>query len=323
MLLRLVDHAGDGLIPANPVRYKPPAEAAPNFWFVHAAYSYYQASKDVDAWRNKFLPVIKRIAQTLIAEGLEDIAMTDAGLVRGMGKSESYPMAFNALWYSTLAMLAEELAKAGDRSASHFDRLAARFRRSFVKMFLCARHSCLCQPLVQQSPGHDNLSFVPDPDQLLFIVLPFSPLARTKQRQVVDSLKAANVADMGMRLPWTLNVENTEKGRGGRRPEVVSPLYLAWLAEALVKSREASADAVGQANVWMKSLAAFDEEHDGQLAWLYELRLRNAPPPPSAESPTAPPSPKCRSNLALVAAFSRRKLAQKRRLVRAASKMKH
>lgn len=275
VLLRLTDFAGEGLIPFGPTRYKPPADGATNLWFTHAAYAYYQASGDVDTWRQTLLPVAKRIAQALVSNGLGDITMTDAGLLlRGPAKSECYPMALNALWYALLTMLAEELSKLGDRSAQHFALLAGRFRRSFAKIFMCPAHGCLCEPRVQQSPTHDKPSFVPDPDQLLFVVLPFSPLARTRQRQVVDSLKAANVSDVGLRVPWTLNVEAGDRGRPGRKPEIVSPLYLAWLAEALVKARDGSPEALRQAQAWLASLVSFGEEHDGHLAWLYELRTQ-------------------------------------------------
>ena len=273
VLLRLVDFAGDGLIPLGPIRFKPPADGATNLWFVHAAYTYYRASEDQDTWRKTLLPVVKRIAQAFISNGLGDITMTDAGLLlRGPAGSECYPMALNALWYLLLSLLAEELPKVGDASGHHFDLLAGRYRRSFAKTFLCAAHECLCEPRVQRNAAHDKPSFVPDPDQLLFVVLPFSPLARTKQRMVVNTLKAAHVSDMGMRVPWTLNVEAWDKGRPGRKPEIVSPLYLAWLAEALVKAHDGAPEALRQAQAWMASLAAFGEENEGHLAWLYEMR---------------------------------------------------
>jgi hypothetical protein len=273
VLLRLVDQAGGELIPSHAMRFKPPVDGATNLWFGHAAYAYFRASEDVETWRKTLLPVCKQIAQALISNGLGDTTMTDAGLLlRGPVQSECYPMAPNALWYAMLAMLDEELKRVGDRSARHFELLAGRFRRSFSNVFLCDRHGCLCEPQVRASAAHDKPNFVPDPDQLLFVVLPFSPLARTKQRTLVDRLKAASVSDVGLRVPWKLNVEAGDKGRVGRKPEIVSPLYLAWLAEALVKARNGAPDAIRQAQAWMASVVSFGDEHDGHLAWLYELR---------------------------------------------------
>jgi hypothetical protein len=273
VLLRLVDYAGLGVVPSHPGKYKPPADAATNFWFAHAAYAYAQASGDRATWENALLPLVKRIAQTLISSSLGDTTMTDAGLVvESGGKDGISPLGLNVLWFSMLTMLSEELAKAGDGSASHFDRLAGRFRRSFVKAFWCAPHQCLCEPRAQAAAGHYRANFVPAPDQLLAVVLPFSPVAQTKQRQIVASLKAANVSELGMRVPWTLNVEAGDRVRSGRKPEIVSPLYLAWLAEALLKVSDGSPEAVAQADQWMQSLNSFEAENDGHLAWLYELR---------------------------------------------------
>jgi hypothetical protein len=272
VLLRLVDYAGLGVVPSHPGKYKPPADAATTFWFAHAAYAYVRASGDRATWDNALLPLVKRIAQTLISSSLGDTTMTDAGLVVESAAKDAYPLGLNTLWYSTLTMLAEELAKVGDASGSHFDRLAGRFRRSFAKMFWCAPHQCLCDPRSKAAAGHYKVTFVPAPDQLLAVVLPFSPVAQTKQRQIVASLKAANVSDLGMRVPWTLNVEAGERARSGRRPEIVSPLYLAWLAEALLKVSDGSAEALAQADGWMNSLKSLEAENDGHLAWLYELR---------------------------------------------------
>jgi len=276
VLQHLVDFAGSGVIPAQPVKYKAPADAGANLWFIHAAHAYWRATGDTALWRNALLPLAKRIALELITNGLGEVAMTDDGLLAGGPPTdEHYPMALNALWYWTLMMLAEELESLGDRGAAHFALLAGRYRRSFAKLYWCGRHNCLCELRVQHGPSHEKTTFVPDPDQLLFVLLPVAPVGRAKQRQIVERLRAANVSELGMRVPWTLHVETGDRsgsGRPGRKPEIVSPLYLAWLAEALVKVHYGAPDAVAQARAWMGSLAAFEEEHDGQLAWLYELR---------------------------------------------------
>src|SRR6185437_2265351 len=95
----------------------------------------------------------------------------DGLLSLGEGSAQK-PVGLNALWFSVMSLLAEELTRVKDPMDDHFDRLAGRFRRSFTKLFWCDAHRCLCEPRVQM--GVDHLRWHADPDQLLAVVLPFS-----------------------------------------------------------------------------------------------------------------------------------------------------
>jgi glycogen debranching enzyme len=129
--------------------------------------------------------------------------MNDGGLLLASGKgADPAALARNALWYNALAILAEELRKVGDHTGDHFDRLAGRFRRSFMKSFWCEPHQSFCDATERQREDHAAAPLAAfNPDQLLLLILPMSAIPRTKQRQIVDLLRQRQLAPLGLRIP--------------------------------------------------------------------------------------------------------------------------
>ena len=183
----------------------------------------------------------KRIVQAFISEkGMDGIWMDDSGMLAGLvrrGRRNAAlenPLRINALWYVALEATGTALRGLGpmgagvkDPSGDHFERLAGRFRRAFTKDYWCERHQRVCPPEVRQGEDHGDL---PDAEQLLFMLLPCSPMARTKQLGVLKQMEERALAPVGL---WVRD------GKGG---VVESLLHRAWLAQALGLLAETAAD---------------------------------------------------------------------------------
>jgi hypothetical protein len=187
------------------------------------------------------LPMCKRIVQEFISEkGMDGIWMDDGGLLAGLarrGRKNAALMAslrLNALWYAALEATGMALrglppmsAAPKDPSGDHFERLAGRFRRAFTKAYWCEEHQRICPRESRQGNLHDDL---PDAEQLLLMVLPASPMARTKQIGVLKQMETRALGPVGV---W---VRHREHGL------VESLLHRAWLAQALGNLADSETD---------------------------------------------------------------------------------
>ena len=269
VLGRFSQLAGAGVLPASLKKKNAPPDALGNLWFLQTAYAAHRVLGDDLLWRETLLPLLKRIVQGVVTGLFPDTRMNDGGLLLTTGKgADAASLVRNALWYNALGILAEELRKVGDHTGDHFDRLAGRFRRSFLKSFWCEPHQSFCAPEARQREDHAPPPTPPTPlpmlhpDQLLLMILPVSAIPRTKQRQIVDTIRQNQRAPLGVRL--------TLPAKGKAAPTLVeSPLYLAWLAEAHMLSSDAPA-AIGEALTWLTPAhQLLGDEGQGQLARYY------------------------------------------------------
>lgn len=253
-LIDLSQMAKHAFLPAR-VDRQGKSDLLATLWFAHTAYAYTRATNDAATWQEVFLPLIKRAVQTLISEGCENVRMDDGGLLSPGSDADTgvtpLSMGFNALWYSTLAMLAEELSSIKDHAGDHFERLAGRFRRSFTKAYWCSAHGWLCDPEQQKTDEHGG-SPLPDPAQLLIAILPFSPIPRTKQRQVVLAIRDRALVAAGVRVP----VSSRDVALPAHVGEIASPLYLAWLIDGFIKTSDFPQRAIDEARPWLAKLPA-------------------------------------------------------------------
>jgi hypothetical protein len=194
------------------------------------------------------IPMCKRIIQHFISdEGMEGVRMDDSGMLAGVEGNKkpcealSAPLRLNALWYTALESTGQAL-RAGkylgtatrlplhkDPSGDHFERLAGRFRRAFSKMYWCEDHDRICPPELRGEADHgrgEGSQRLPDVEQLLLMVLPVSPLPRTKQREVLAELESRTPGSMGILM------QHAEHGL------VESPLHRAWLAQAVANTAD-------------------------------------------------------------------------------------
>ena len=254
VLLKLASLAKHAFLPARIDRAGHPDLLA-TLWFANTAYAYRRAADDSATWQEVFLPLTKRAVQTLISDGCAKIRMDDGGMLSPAGRGDTgvtpLSMGYNALWYSTLAMLTEELNSIKDHASDHFERLAGRFRRSFTKAYWCSAHGWLCDPEQQKSAEHGG-SPLPDPGQLLIATLPFSPIPRTKQRQVVLAIRDRALAAGGVRVP----ASSRDAALPAHTGEITSPLYLAWLIDAFIKTSDFPQRAIDEALPWLAHLPA-------------------------------------------------------------------
>lgn len=220
-----------------------------NLWFIQASYTYFVASQDEETWQKTLLPFAKHIAQGVISDVFASTHMDDGGLL-GATKSKTkdsspFPaLQLNILWYNAISILSEEYRRLNDHAADHFDRLAARFRRSFLKIYWCEAHSCLCDPA---DPVHTSSSPRFDPFQVLAVILPFTAVPYTKQRALAEFLRDRVRTPLGLALPphWAPSTSDAP---------VLSTLALVWLAEARLKTFEPRARAAADARDWLTDL---------------------------------------------------------------------
>lgn len=204
-------------------------------WFTRAAWLYHQQSNDPDAWRQTLLPAIRQAAQDFISA--QPPKMNDGGLLVDTESGLS-GVALNALWYNMLMILATELK--GEPAADHFDRLAGRFRRSFLKLYWQG-----------DMLGEQGCSESPDGSQLLAATLPHSAVPRTKQRQLVTVVAQRLAAEAPV-------------------------LHRIWLAEAVWIVGEKSATACNEARTIMTKVAAGTLDETAQAESARVLHLLSA-----------------------------------------------
>ena len=220
-----------------------------NLWFIQTSYAYYVASHDEPTWQNTLLPFAKHVAQGVISDVFQSTHMDDGGLL-GAGKAKARPnspfpaLQLNILWYNAISIISQEYRRLNNHAADHFDRLAARFRRSFLKIYWCDAHSCLCDPA---DSVHTSSSPRFDPYQVLAVILPFTAVPYTKQRALVEFLRDRVRTPLGLTVPphWTPSTSAAP---------LLSTLALVWLADGRLKTFEPRARAAADAREWLTEL---------------------------------------------------------------------
>ena len=208
-------------------------------WFIRAAHLFAKAGGDAALVTEKLLPLTKKILQELISSaGVGDVRMDDGGLL--VGPVGSAALRLNALWYSALETSAADFKAVLDPVGDHFERLAGRFRRSFVKAYWCEAHGSICTPESRPAgegtaTGMDDHGVMPNADQLTLTFLPASPIPRTKQRQLLQVVRSKSLGTVGVR------VNHPKYG------VVESPLHRAWMALGLIASADQPGPAMNEA----------------------------------------------------------------------------
>lgn len=240
VMLALADLAEAGYLPRR-AQDKSVPDIQATLWFIQTGFTYYSHTRDDAAWETHLLPRMKRIGQNLIGDGIAGTRMGDGGLLElGTDAPAGESLVVNILWDSTLAILAEELHRAGDAAGDHFERLGGRFKRSFLKTFWSEREGAL------RTPG-EIAAALPEPRQLLATVLPASSIPRTKLRQMVDFVRQRGLTPLGVRVgPREFSSPDAE---------AVCPCYLIWLAEGHVRTSDTPANAVAEAMELLRPLS--------------------------------------------------------------------
>ena len=238
------------------------ADPVAGLWFIRAAHLFAKAGGDTALVAEKLRPLSKKVLQELIlSAGVGDVRMDDGGLL--VGPAGSSALRLNALWYSALETCAADLKTVRDHAGDHFERLAGRFRRSFVKAYWCDTHGCICPPEVRPPvdpavPPSDDHGTLPEADQLLLTLLPTSPIPRTKQRQLLGVVRNSAPGAIGVK------VNHPKHGI------VESPLHRAWMALGIVASADQPAPAQADAAAFAAPLLALRAvAHSGGIPAFY------------------------------------------------------
>src|SRR5947208_2534275 len=208
---RVVDH---GMLPNRfPDAGGPPdyttADAA--LWYVEAIRAYHEATGD-DALLREIFPRIEDIVRChregtrhgialdpgdgLLAAGEPGVQLTwmDAKVDgRVVTPRTGKPVEINALWYNALRAMAA-FARRLQKPAEPWDDAAAHANAGFER-FWNERSGC-CYDVLDGPDGHDDTL---RPNQLLAVALPESPLARERQRRVVDVCARHLLTSYGLR----------------------------------------------------------------------------------------------------------------------------
>jgi predicted glycogen debranching enzyme len=303
VLVTFANVAADGLIPNHfddntNVAYFNSIDAS--LWFIHAAFQYYHAGGDKEAFNRQLLPIIRWIIESyhngtrfdtradddgLITSGSEETQLTwmDAkcdgtALTSRHGKA----VEINALWYNNLCHLAQFYADDDTEAAKHYHSMADKVEAGFIKAF------------ANEITGYLNDCVRPDgsidatlrPNQIFAVSLPFSPLPLEWQKKVVDTVREKLLTPYGVR---TLESSDSRykgqyTGPSNQRDEAyhqgtVWPYLMGPFIESYLKVNDFSNDSRKKAAEFIEPLLRHFAE-DGCLGQISEIFDGDAPHKP-------------------------------------------
>jgi predicted glycogen debranching enzyme len=196
----------------------PSAGAAPEYntvdatlWYFQAIYAYFQKTgnrdflrflypklEDIVRWhiRGTRYQIRMDPADQLISAGQSGVQLTwmdakvgDWVVTPRIGK----PVEINALWYNALCILAA-FATELDQNPQEYTSLANQVAASFQRFWIKNRGYCYD---VLDGPDGNDPSL--RPNQLLAVSLPYNPLTKDQQRQLVDACQSRLLTSYGLR----------------------------------------------------------------------------------------------------------------------------
>ncbi len=193
-----------------------------SLWYIHAAIEYVNTSGDYKAWDSWLGAACKQVIDAylrgteygircggdgLIAAGGPDTQLTWMDAACGApGSAERVvftprhgkAVEINALWHSALVGMAERFADSDRATAAHYEKLAGRVRRAFVKVFWDPRNHLIDHVWTDdQGVAHPDDSI--RPNQIFAASLTRSPLPLAKQKLVVACVRTHLLTPYGLR----------------------------------------------------------------------------------------------------------------------------
>ncbi|MCC6579134.1 MAG: glycogen debranching enzyme family protein [Phycisphaeraceae bacterium] len=297
----------DGLVPNRFDDYDASAGGAhynsvdASLWYIRAALLYMNATKDQQAWNDWLGAAIRKIIEGYIRGAGPDIRMAGDGMIVAgnvhtqltwmdakcdgvvFTPRQGKAVEINALWHHALAGVSEQI-KDSDRAASqHYRKLSERIRRSFIKVFWDDDLNCLRDHVWTSEDGseeHADRSI--RPNQIFAASLEYSPIPRTRQRQVVQAVKDRLLTPVGLRTLTTCDRHYHGQYTGGpfQRDEAyhqgtIWPWLMGPYAEAVLRAGQFSAEARAEARQAIEPLIA--ELRGPGLGQLHEIHEADAP----------------------------------------------
>ncbi len=191
-----------------------------SLWFIHAAMQYYDATRDESAWDQWLRDACLRIIEAYIRGTDCDIRVAGDGLVQAGGPGTQLTwmdaacngvvftprhgkaVEINALWYNALVGMGKRIKKTHKRESDHFNRLAGRIRRAFMKVFWNTDGCRLNDHAWMDDSGEESVERGDEtirPNQIFVAALPESPMPMTKCRQIIKCVKQHLLTPYGLR----------------------------------------------------------------------------------------------------------------------------
>lgn len=276
----------DGLVPN---RFDDYDDAAAHYntvdgslWFVHSALEYVRVTGDDATWEEWLSAAVMLVLDAYIRGTDYDIRMTGDGLITAGSDATQLTwmdaacggvvftprpgkaVEINALWYSALVGTAKLMTSRDSKAGAHYEKLAKRIKRSFTRVFWDQDAECLRDFVWSTDGGDDSPDLSVRPNQIFAVSLPHSPLAKTRQKQVVKAVRDALLTPYGLR---TLAEDDPKyRGRytgdmfardGAYHQGTVWPWLIGPYAEAVMRVGNFSDAAVKQAHAAIAPLLAY------------------------------------------------------------------
>jgi predicted glycogen debranching enzyme len=271
-----------------------------SLWFVHAALAYLDASGDKASWKQWLAPACLRIVEAYANGTGFGIHMDDDGLIVAgdwntqltwmdaaavppgsdqlhvFTPRQGKAVEINALWYHALVGLSEVLPKKQKDAAEVCATRAAKAKRAFSKVFWNEDAGCLFDHVYVTEGGDTVRDASIRPNQCLAVSLPHSPLAKAKQKRVMDVVTAKLLTPAGLRTlpeddadyhPWYAGIQYERDAayhRGTIWPWLIGPY-----AEGVLRAGNFSAKAKQEAHEALLPLVEFLQTRG--LGQLYEI----------------------------------------------------
>ena len=220
----------DGLIPNRFDDYDDSAAAAhyntldASLWFMHAAMAYLDATADRTSWDQWLAPAVLKIidahikgTSTATPDSSAEIRLAGDGLITAGAETtqltwmdaacdgvvftprQGKAVEINALWYHALTGMSKRIATTHPRQADHYQRLAGRTKRAFVKVFWDEELGYLRDHVWIDDQGDERADRSLRPNQIFAASLPDSPVPRTKLKLVLASVRKRLLTPFGLR----------------------------------------------------------------------------------------------------------------------------
>ena len=290
----------DGLVPNRFDDYNDKAAhyntVDASLWFIHAAIEYVNESGDRDSWDAWLAGSVTQIIKAYIKGTRHGIALAGDGLITAGSaqtqltwmdaahEGEVFTPRFgkaveiNALWYHVLLATAQLIADKDSHTANHYNKLAARAKRAFSKVFWDENAGYLRDHVWTDREGNEHVDLTCRPNQIFAVSLAHSPLARNRQRQVINTIQSCLLTPYGLRtLPQSdENYHGQYAGAPRDRDRAyhqgtVWPWLIGPYAEAILRAGRFEPKAREQAMAAIEPLLQFMGERGiGQLHEIHE-----------------------------------------------------
>ncbi len=188
-----------------------------SLWFIHAALEYVACSGDTQAWTQWLADATIRVIEAFLHGTNDQIRMAGDGLISAGSASTQLTwmdaacdgvvftprhgktVEVNALWYSALVGVGEQVATTRKSISDHYGKLAKRIKRSFSKVFWDEQLGYLRDHVWVDQDGQEQIDSSLRPNQIIAVSLPRSPLPKTKQRLVIKAVRQHLLTPFGLR----------------------------------------------------------------------------------------------------------------------------